>query len=95
MDSAKKKSVVGSIMFAMFLSTIFAGCYYDRDDDWGYHRYSRRDYDYYDRDRYHGRYYDRDRDWRDGRYSHWDDYRYRGERYGVNRIDPLRNHYND
>jgi len=62
-----KRSLVASIIFATFVSTIFAGCYHDRDDDWRYHRYSR-DYSYdrdrYDRDRYYNRdpYYDRDDD---------------------------------
>ena len=55
MNSVKKRSLVTSIIFATFVSTIFVGCYHDRDDDWGYHRYSR-DYSYdrdrYDRDRY-------------------------------------------
>ncbi|HLN84544.1 MAG TPA: hypothetical protein VK355_13065, partial [Candidatus Binatia bacterium] len=73
-----------------FVSTIFAGCYHDRDDDWGYHRYSR-DYSYdrdrYDRDRYYNRdpYYDRDayydRDWRRDRYDRWNDYRDRDDSY--------------
>ena len=95
MNSAKKKSILASIVFATFVSTIFAGCYYDRDDDWGYHRYSRRNYSYYDRDHYRDRYYDRDSDWRDARYYRWHDRGYRDNRYSSNRIDPLRNHYND
>ena len=104
MNSVKKRSLVASIIFATFVSTIFAGCYHDRDDDWRYHRYSR-DYSYdrdrYDRDRYDNRdpYDDRDayydRDWRRDGYDRWNDYRDRDNRYRSTRIDPLRNHYND
>ena len=81
MNSVKKRSLVASIIFATFVSTIFAGCYHDRDDDWRYHRYSR-DYSY-------------DRDWRRDRYDRWNDYRDRDDSYRSTRIDPLRNHYND
>jgi hypothetical protein len=100
MDTAKKRSLVAAIIFATFVSTIFAGCYHDRDDDWGYHRYSR-DYSYdrdrYDRDRDYDRdaYYDHDRDWRSDRYDRSNDYRDRDDSYRSSRIDPLRNHYND
>ena len=105
MNSVKKRSLVASIIFATFVSTIFAGCYHDRDDDWRYHRYSRDysyDRDHYDRDRYYNRdpydddrdaYYDRD--WRKDRYDRWNDYRDRDNSYRSSRIDPLRNHSND
>ena len=89
-NPTKKKSLIASAIFVAFVSTAFAGCYYDRDD-WGYHRDWHRDYSYYDRDRY----YDHDRDWRDDSYYRWRDYRDRDDRSSSNRIDPLRNHYID
>jgi hypothetical protein len=45
-NPTKKKSRIASAIFVAFVSTVFAGCYYDRDDDWGYHRYSHPDYSY-------------------------------------------------
>ena len=104
MNQANKRPLIASFVFLAFVSTFFAGCYYDRDDRWGYDRYSR-DYSY-DRDRYdHDRYdrdryrYDRDRysdrDWPRGRYDRWRDYRDRDDSYSWSRVDPLRSHYND
>jgi hypothetical protein len=94
MNGVNKKPLIASIVFAAFASTFFVGCYYDRDDHWGYNR--SRDYSYYDRDRYdRDRYYDRD--WHRDRYDRWSD-RDRDDRYRwsrTNPIDPLRSHYND
>jgi hypothetical protein len=100
-------TLIASIVFAAFASTFFVGCYFNRDDRWGYdhsrdYSYYDRDH-YYDRDRYDGdRYYDRDRyndrDWRSDRYDRWNDYRDRDDsrRWSrTNPIDPLRSHYND
>ena len=71
---------IAALALVMFVSTFAAGCYYERDDHWGYHRY--RD------DRYSDR-YDRDRDWhRDWRYYRDYDRRY-------SRANPFRDHYND
>ena len=102
MNGVNKKPLIASIVFAAFASTFFGGCYYDRDDHWGYHH--SRDYSYYDRDRYYDRgRYDRDRyydrnDWRSDRYDRWSDYRDRDDsrrRSRTDPIDPLRSHYND
>jgi hypothetical protein len=92
MNGTNKKPLIASIVFAAFASTFFAGCYYDRDDQWGYSH--SRDYSYYDRDRYDGdRYYDRD--WRSDRDDRWNDYRDRDRWSRTDPIDPLRSHYND
>ena len=102
MNGVNKKPLIASIVFAAFASTFFGGCYYDRDDYWGYHH--SRDYSYYDRDRYFDRgRYDRDRyydrnDWRSDRYDRWSDYRDRDDSRRWSRtdpIDPLRSRYND
>jgi len=65
MKQAKHGSISALVLLAL-MTTFAAGCYYDRDDRWGYHRYPERRYSY-----------DRDRDWRrDWRYDRDDDRRY-------------------
>jgi hypothetical protein len=79
MNRAKTTTIGAAVALLALLSTLAAGCYYDRDDDWGYHRHPDRRYSYdY-----------RDRDWRrDWRYDRDHDRRY-------SRADPFRDHYND
>ena len=79
MNRAKTTTIGAAVALLALLSTLAAGCYYDRDDDWGYHRRPDRHYSYdY-----------RDRDWRrDWRYDRDHDRRY-------SRADPFRDHYND
>ena len=91
MNGSNRKPLIASIVFAAFASTLLFGCYYDRDDDWRYHR--SQDYSYYGRDRYydrdrydHDHYYDRD--WRSDRYDRWNDYRDRDDSRRWSRIDP-------
>jgi hypothetical protein len=76
----KQRSIAVLALMA-WVTTFAAGCYYDRDDRWGYHRYPERRYSY----RYYR--YDRYGDWRYDR-----DY---DRRYSRNDPDPLRYHYND
>ncbi len=74
------KTRIDFALVLMALMTMFAaGCYYDRDDHWGYHRHPERRYSYR---------YDRDRDWRYGRYDRDYDRRY-------SRSNPSRDYYND
>src|ERR1044071_5875384 len=77
MNCVNKKPLIASIVFAAFASTFFVGCYYDRDDHWGYHR--SRDSSYYDRDGY----YDR------GHSDRWSDYRDRDDSHRWSRVDPI------
>ena len=44
MSQRKNKSIAAAVAFTALLLALAAGCYYDRDDDWGYHRYSERRY---------------------------------------------------
>jgi hypothetical protein len=67
MNRAKIKSIPAAVALTALISIFAAGCYYDRDDHWGYRRYP---------DRYSSR-YDRDGYWRhdrdsDRRYSRSD-----------------------
>jgi hypothetical protein len=77
-NPTKKKSLIASAIFVAFVSTVFAGCYYDRTTTGGYHRDLHGDYSYYDRD------------WRDDSYYRWHDYRDRDDRSSWNRIDPCK-----
>jgi hypothetical protein len=78
MKRTKQKAVLSLVAF---MTMLVAGCYYDRDDRWGYHRYPEGRYSY----RYHR--YDRYGDWRyDSDYD---------RRYSRNDPNPLRDHYND
>ena len=76
-----RRTKQSSIAVLALMVLVTAGCYYARDDQWGYHRYPERRYSY--------RYYHNDR-YGDWRYNH--DY---DRRYSRNDPDPLRYHYDD
>jgi hypothetical protein len=40
MSQRKNKSIAAAVAFTALLLASAAGCYYDRDDDWGYNRYT-------------------------------------------------------
>ena len=80
MKRPKQRSIAVLALMA-WVTTLAAGCYYDRDDRWGYHRYPERRYSY--------RYYHNDR------YSDWRYDRDHDRRYSRNDPDPLRYHYDD
>ena len=81
MRQKKNKSIVAAIALTALVSALAAGCYYyDRDDDWGYHRYPERRYSYD---------YERDRDWRYRGYYDWRYDRDHDRRYSWNNSGPL------
>ena len=61
MKRPKQRSIAVLALMA-WVTTLAAGCYYDRDERWGYHRYPERRYSYryYHNDRYSDWRYDRD-----------------------------------